>query len=87
MLDVPSIDENSAVDGLELVGIRSDHLYDDIWSLPQWRELVEVLVALDKAEHQVPNVEGLTPYSMAVVLAQRLLVLGRAEEGNVTRFI
>ena len=46
-----------------------------------------VLVALDKAEHQVPNVEGLTPHSMVVVPAQRLLVLGRMEEGDVTRFI
>ena len=46
-----------------------------------------VLVALDKVEHQVPDVEGLTLYSTAVVPAQRLLVLGRAEEGNVARFI
>ena len=48
---------------------------------------VAVLVALDEAEHQVPNVEGLTPYSTAVVPAQRLLVFGRAEEDNVVRFI
>ena len=46
-----------------------------------------VLVALDEAEHQVPDVEGLTPHSMAVVPAQRLLVLGRAKVGNVARFI
>ena len=46
-----------------------------------------VLVALDEAEHQVPDVEGLTPYSTVVVSAQRLLVLGRAKEGNVVRFI
>ena len=46
-----------------------------------------VFVALDETEHQVPDVEGLTPHSMAVVPAQRLLVLGRAEEGNVTCFI
>ena len=50
-------------------------------------ELVAVLIALDEVEHQVPNVEGLTPYSMAVVPAQRLLVLGRAEEGNIVCFI
>ena len=46
-----------------------------------------VLVALDEAEHQVPDVEGPTPHPTAMVLAQCLLVLGRAEEGNVTRFI
>ena len=46
-----------------------------------------VLVVLDEVEHQVPDVEGPTPHSMAVVPAQRLLVLGRAEEGNVARFI
>ena len=46
-----------------------------------------VLVALDEAEHQVLDVEGLTPHSMAVVPLQRLLVLGETEEGNVARFI
>ena len=46
-----------------------------------------VLVALDEVEHQVPNVEGPTPYSTAVVLAQRLLVLGQAEDGDVAHFI
>ena len=51
MLDVPGIDEDFAVDGLELVGAWSEHLCDDVWSLPRWRELVAVVVALDKAEH------------------------------------
>ena len=46
-----------------------------------------VLVALDEAEHQGPDVEGLTPHSTAVVLAQHLLVLGRTEEGDVACFI
>ena len=46
-----------------------------------------VLVPLDEAKHQVPDVEGLSPHSTAVVLVQRLLVLGRAEEGNVALFI
>ena len=46
-----------------------------------------VLVALDEAEHQVPNVEGSTPYSTAMVMAQSLLVLGQAEEGNIACFI
>ena len=46
-----------------------------------------VLVALDEVEHQVPDVEGPTPHSSAVVPAQCLLVLGRAEEGDVARFI
>ena len=46
-----------------------------------------VLVDLDEVEHQVPDVEGLTPHSMAAVPVQRLLVLGRAEEGNIPCFI
>ena len=46
-----------------------------------------VFVALDKAEDQISDVEGPTPHSTSVVLLQRLLVLGRAEEGNVARFI
>ena len=46
-----------------------------------------VLPALDEAEDQVSYVEGLTPHPSAVVPSQRLLVLGRAEEGNITRFI
>ena len=46
-----------------------------------------VLVALDEAKHQVPDVEGLTPHSTAVVPEQRLLVFGRAEEGDVACFI
>ena len=46
-----------------------------------------VLVALDEAEYQVPDVESLTPHSKAMVPAQRLLVLGLAEEGNVACFI
>ena len=46
-----------------------------------------VLVALDEAEHQVPNIEGPTPHSMAVVLTQHFLVLGQAEAGNIMRFI
>ena len=64
------------MDGLELIGAWSEHLHDDVWSLPRWRELMEVLVALDEAEHQVPDVEGPTPHSTTVVLVQRLLVLG-----------
>ena len=51
------------------------------------RALMAVLVALDEAEHQVPNIEGLTLHSMAVVSAQCLLVLGRAEEGDIACFI
>ena len=51
MFDVSGVDEDFAVDGLELVGAWSEHLRDDIWSLPWRRELVAVLIALDKAEH------------------------------------
>ena len=46
-----------------------------------------VLVALDEAKHKVPDVEGATPHSMAVVPTQRLLVFGRAEEGDVACFV
>ena len=46
-----------------------------------------VLVALDEMDHQVPDVEGPTPHSTAVVPEQRLLVLGQSEEGNVMCFI
>ena len=87
MLDVPGIDEDFTIDGIELVGTWSEHVRDDVRSLPRLGELVTILVAPDEAENQVSNVEGLTPHSTAVVLAQRLLVLGRAEEGNAMRFI
>ena len=87
MFDVLGIDEDFTIDGLELIGAWSKHLHDDVRSLPRQRELVAVLVALDKAEHQVPDVEGLTPHSTAVVPAQRLLVFGRAEEGNIAYFM
>ena len=46
-----------------------------------------VLATLDEAEVSVSDVEGPTPHSTVVVPAQRLLVLGRAEEGNIARFI
>ena len=51
LLDVPGIGEDFAINGLELVGARPEHLRDDVRSLPRWRELVAVLVALDEAEH------------------------------------
>ena len=41
-----------------------------------------VLVALDKAEHQVTDVERPTPYLTVVVTSQRLLILGRSEVGK-----
>ena len=63
------MDEDFPVDGLELVGARSEHLRNDVRSLPRQRELVAVLVSLDEAEHQVPDVEGPTPHSMAMVPA------------------
>ena len=46
-----------------------------------------VLVALYKAENQVPDVEDSAPHSSAMVPSQRLLVLGRAEEGNIACFV
>ena len=62
MFDVPGVDEDFAVDGLKFIGARSEHLHDDVWSLAWRRELVMVLVALDEAEHQVPDVEGLSMF-------------------------
>ena len=67
MLDVLDINEDFTVNGLELVGTWLEHLRYNVQSLPWWRELVVVLVALDKAKHQVPDVEGPTLHSMAVV--------------------
>ena len=46
-----------------------------------------VLVALHEAENQVPNIEGSVPHPSNVVPSQRLLVLGRTEEGDVTGFV
>ena len=51
LFDVPGIDKDFTVDGPELVGAWSEHLHDDVRSLPWRRELVAVLVALDEAEH------------------------------------
>ena len=82
-----ALDEDFTVDGLGLVGIWSEHPHDDVRSLLWWRELVVVLVVLDEAERQVLDVEGPTSHLTAVVPVQRLLVLGRAEEGDVARFI
>ena len=87
MFDVPGVDEDFIVDSPELIGAWSEHLCDDVWSLPWRRELVAVLVALDEVEYQVPDVQGLTPHSMVVVLVSCLLVPRRAEEGNVVCFI
>ena len=69
MFDVPGIDEDFAIDGLEPVGAWSEHLHNDVRSLPRWRELMAVLVALDEAEHQVPDLKCPTLHSMVVVLA------------------
>ena len=87
MFDIPGIDKDFAINGLELVGAWSEHLRDDVRSLPWRREFVAVLVALDEAKHQVPDVEEPTPYSTVVVPAQCLPVLDQAEEGDITRFI
>ena len=46
-----------------------------------------VLVALYEAKDQVPDVEGSAPHPSAMVLSQCLLVLGRAEEGDIARFV
>ena len=46
-----------------------------------------VLVALHKAEDEVPDIEGSTTYPSAVVPSQCLLVLGRMEEGDIASFV
>ena len=46
-----------------------------------------VLVALYEVKNKVPNIEGSVPHLSVVVPPQRLLVLGRVEEGNIARFI
>ena len=46
-----------------------------------------VLTTLDEVKDQVSDVEGPTPHSTAVVPAQRLLVLGRVEEGDIASFV
>jgi len=50
LLDVLGINKDLTVNGLELLGTWPEHLHDDVWSLPRWRELVAVLAALDEAE-------------------------------------
>ena len=47
LFDVLGVDEDFAVDGLELVGAQSEHPRDDVRSLLRRRKLVAVLVALD----------------------------------------
>ena len=46
-----------------------------------------VLVALHEAEDKVPDVEGSVPHLSAMVPSQRLLVLGRTEEGDIAGFV
>jgi len=50
LLNVLGIDEDLAIDDIELVGTQLEHLRDDVWSLPWQRELVVVLAALDEAK-------------------------------------
>ena len=79
--------EDLAVDGFQPVGARAKYFCDDVGPLPGRGEFVAVLVALHKAEDEVSNVEGSTPHPSAVVPSQCLLVLGRAEEGDITSFV
>ena len=46
----------------QLVGAWPEYFCDDVRPLPRWGELVAVLVALHKAENQVPDVEGSVPH-------------------------
>ena len=72
MLNLPGVGEDLAVDGFQLVGAWVEYFRDDVRPLPGRGELVAVLVALDEAEDQVPDVEGLTPHSSAVIPSQHL---------------
>ena len=45
-----------------------EYFRDNEWSFLGWGELVAVLVALHKAENQVPDVEGSVPHPSVVVL-------------------
>ena len=87
MLNVLGVGEDLAVDGFQLIGAWLEYFRDDVWPLLGWGELVAVLVALHEVENQVPDVEGSVPHPSAVVPSQRVLVLGRMEEGDVTSFI
>jgi len=51
LFDVLGIDEDFTIDGLEPIGAWSEHLRDNVWSLPWRTELVAVLVTLDEAKH------------------------------------
>jgi hypothetical protein len=57
------------IDSLELVGAWLEYLYDDVWPFPWQGKLVAILVALDKAEHQIPDVEGVASDTTTVVPA------------------
>ena len=46
-----------------------------------------IFVALHEAENKVPDVEGSVLYPSSMVPSQRLLVLGRMEEGDVAGFV
>ena len=87
MLNVPGIGEDLAVDGFQLVGAWAEYFHDNVQPLPGWVELMAVLVALHEVEDKVPDVEGSVLHPSAVVPSQRLLVLGRTEEGNVAGFV
>jgi len=87
LLDVLGIGEDLTVDGFELVGAWPEHLHNDVRSVPWRGELETILAALDEVKDQVSDVEGSTPYSLAVVPSQHLLVLGRSEEGNIAHFV
>ena len=71
----------------QLVGAWPEYFCDDVWPLPGWGELVAVLVALHEMEYHAPDVEGSATHSSAVVPLQLLLLLGRAEEGDIAGFV
>jgi hypothetical protein len=67
--EIPDVGEDLAVDGLKLVSARLEDLGDDVWPLPWQRQFVAVLVALDEAVHQVPDIDCSALDPMAMVSA------------------
>jgi hypothetical protein len=67
VFDVPCVGDDPPVLVLDLVGSGPEHLVDDEWPLPRWRELVSVLAAMNSSEDQVSDVELVRAHVALVV--------------------